>query len=131
MTLARQNQTLLGILDHLVRNLGSMTLDLAFEDFGLDPAMEPLFDGICLWARNEGLITVTSATNLDDAHTARSYARLNNPAITSLGVIVASVAVEHLDGNVILATAMAHNPSLAHMVCGGLSRGNGKVARAA
>jgi hypothetical protein len=116
MTLNAQNQTLIGILDHLARHLGSTTLDLTFEDFGLHEAYEPYFDGMCLWALNEGLVTVMSASNLDDAHTRRSYAHLHNPAITSLGVMVASLAMEHLDGNVVLATALTRHRGLSgHM----------------
>ncbi len=53
-----------------------------------------------------------STKNLDDAHTVHSYARLHNPALTSLGVTVASVAMNRLDGNVVLATAVVKNPDM-------------------
>lgn len=125
MTLELQNETLLAILDHLVRNLGSSTLDVCFEDVDIHPDLEPLFDGMCRWALDEGLITVMSADHLETAHTETSYAHLHNPAITSLGVIVASTAMEHLDGNVVVATAMAKAPGLAH-----LARANGPAASA-
>lgn len=116
MGLTEGNETLLGIFDFLARNIGCTTLDVDFEDFGLPERLEASFDGMCLWAIHEGLITVMSTKNLDDAHTVHSYARLHNPAITSLGVSVASVAMNRLDGNVVLATALVKNPELLRKV---------------
>jgi len=112
MGLAEGNETLLGIFDFLARNIGDTTLDVDFEDFDLPPHLEASFDGMCRWAIYEGLITVMSTKNLDDAHTTHSYAKLQNPAITSLGVTVASVAMNRLEGNIILATALVKNPDL-------------------
>jgi len=112
MGLTEGNETLLGIFDFLARNIGCTTLAVDFDDFDMPARLEPSFDGMCLWAIHEGLITVMSTKNLDDAHTTHSYATLHNPAITSLGVSVASVAMNRLDGNVVLATALVKNPEL-------------------
>jgi hypothetical protein len=120
MGLTEGNETLLGIFDFLARNIGDTTLDVDFEDFDLPPRLEASFDGMCRWAIHEGLITVMSTRNLDDAHTIHSYAKLQNPSITSLGVTVASVAMNRLEGNIILATALVKNPDmLAKSLLGG------------
>jgi len=114
MCLADANETLLGLFDYLTCHIGLSTLAVRFEDLDLDARLEPHFDGMCLWAIREGLISVMRSEELETAHTARSYAVLHNPAITALGISAASYAVDRLDGNVVLAASILKNP----LVCG-------------
>ena len=118
MTLDHQNRVLIGILDILADQMGRTGLEMAFEDFGMPESLEPYFDGMVCWARDEELIRLENATDLGNASAERSFASLHNPAITSRGVMVASIAMQHLDGNVVLAAGMARHPDLSHLVRG-------------
>lgn len=110
MALCEGNETLLGLFDYLTVNIGLSTLQVRFEDLGLDQRLEPHFDGMCRWAIEEGLITVMDTEHLETAHTSRSYAVLYNPAITTLGISSAGYAVDRLEGNIILAASILKNP---------------------
>jgi hypothetical protein len=112
MSIDDKNEVLRGILDHLVECTGKSTMVLEFEDFGIRPELEPLFDGMVIWALRERLIFMMGSTDLDNAHTDLSYAKLNNPSITSLGISVSALAVKALDGNFMVATSMAKTPEL-------------------
>lgn len=116
MSIKRGNVVLMAIFDTLSREMGEATLGLSFEDLKLDVCLESHFDTMCLWAVNEGLMTISNKDSLGGTDTERSYLKLKNPCLTSLGIAVGALAVNKMHGDIILSTAIARNPGIAHLI---------------
>lgn len=104
------NEILFAILGRLAKDLGKTSISLTFKDFELEDHHESRFDGMVLWAMNEGLIRVRKSDHLMEADTEFSYAVLHCPAITSLGLAVGALAIKQMDNDILLATAAVKHP---------------------
>lgn len=116
MSIKIGNVVLMALFDTLSREMGEATLELRFEDLDLDVMLESHFDTMCLWAVNEGLITVSNSDEVAGTNTELSYLTLRNPCLTSLGIAVGALAVNTMQGDIILSTAMARNPGIASLI---------------
>lgn len=116
MSIKIGNVVLMALFDTLSREMGEATLELRFEDLNLDVKLESHFDTMCLWAVNEGLITVSNSDEVSGTNTEHSYLTLRNPCLTSLGIAVGALAVNSMQGDIILSTAMARNPGIASLI---------------
>ena len=106
MSMKKSNLVLMAILDKLSKEMGDATLTLCFEDLDLDRSFESHFDIMCLWAINEGLMTIANESRSKPSHTDTSYMKLKAPCLTSFGIAVGSLAVNSMNGDIILATAV-------------------------
>ncbi|MFX4299846.1 hypothetical protein [Pseudosulfitobacter pseudonitzschiae] len=116
MSIKIGNVVLMTLFDTLSREMGEATLELCFEDLDLDETLESHFDTMCLWAVNEGLITVSNGEEVSGTNTEHSYLTLKNPCLTSLGIAVGAIAVNTMQGDIVLSTAMARNPGISNLI---------------
>lgn len=116
MSIKIGNVVLMALFDTLSREMGEAMLELSFEDLGLSETLESHFDTMCLWAVNEGLITVSNRGAISGTNTEHSYLKLKNPCLTSLGIAVGALAANTMQGDIILSTAMARNPGIANLI---------------
>ncbi|WP_226689391.1 hypothetical protein [Ruegeria arenilitoris] len=82
------------ILEALVESGLQYRTALQFKDLDLDAALEPFFEGCCLWLIDEEIVRCTNA------HQVIQGAPMVNPVITSRGFALLGQAFACADGDI-------------------------------